>query len=96
MTWHPTTTPARPGCAPAERCVSHSLPDGGFGIPRPLVRAVLGTRVVLSIRNNLLTIGETRDFRFTPHHVGPLMLRIYDLDNNRLLIGATRIEVRAH
>ena len=41
-----------------------------------------------------LTIGETRDFRFTPQHVGPLTLSVYDLDNNGLLVGTQRIDVQ--
>ena len=40
------------------------------------------------------TIGETRDFRFTPAHAGPLTLSIYDLDNNGLLVGTQPIDVQ--
>ena len=40
-----------------------------------------------------LTIGETRDFRFTPQHPGTLTLGVYDLDNNGMLVGTQRIDV---
>jgi manganese oxidase len=40
------------------------------------------------------TIGETRDFRFTPRSTGSLTLGIYDLDNNGRLVGTQRIDVR--
>ncbi len=40
-----------------------------------------------------LTIGETRDFRFTPQHPGTLTLGVYDLDNNGMLVGTQRIYV---
>jgi FtsP/CotA-like multicopper oxidase with cupredoxin domain len=41
-----------------------------------------------------LTIGETRDFQVVPTHPGLLTLRIYDLDNNGMLVGTQPIDVR--
>jgi manganese oxidase len=40
-----------------------------------------------------LTIGETRDFRFTPKRAGTLTLGVYDLDNNGMLVGTQQIDV---
>ncbi len=42
-----------------------------------------------------LTIGETRDFRFTPTKAGTLTLGVYDADNNNLLVASQKIEVSA-
>ncbi len=43
-----------------------------------------------------LTIGETRDFRFVPSHAGRFELRVYDLDNNGMLVATQPFEVSAH
>ena len=40
-----------------------------------------------------LSVGETRDFRFTPSKPGTLTLSIYDLDNNNMLVATQRILV---
>jgi FtsP/CotA-like multicopper oxidase with cupredoxin domain len=48
-----------------------------------------------SVAIHALTIGETRDFRFTPTKPGVLTLGIYDADNNNLLVGSQKIEVSA-
>jgi FtsP/CotA-like multicopper oxidase with cupredoxin domain len=40
-----------------------------------------------------LSVGETRDFRFTPQKAGTLTLTVYDLDNNDILVGSQRIVV---
>jgi FtsP/CotA-like multicopper oxidase with cupredoxin domain len=40
-----------------------------------------------------LTIGETRDFRFTPERAGTLKIGVYDLDNNDALVASQTIEV---
>ncbi|HEV2909744.1 MAG TPA: multicopper oxidase domain-containing protein [Candidatus Eremiobacteraceae bacterium] len=42
-----------------------------------------------------LTIGETRDFRFTPVKPGVLTLGIYDADDNGQLIASQKIDVSA-
>jgi FtsP/CotA-like multicopper oxidase with cupredoxin domain len=42
-----------------------------------------------------LTVGETRDFRFTPTHPGTLTIGVYDLDNNGMLVGAQTVDVAA-
>ncbi|MBD5633297.1 MAG: hypothetical protein IAI49_02360, partial [Candidatus Eremiobacteraeota bacterium] len=42
-----------------------------------------------------LTIGETRDFRFTPSQTGTLLLGVYDLDNNGALVASQKIVVSA-
>jgi FtsP/CotA-like multicopper oxidase with cupredoxin domain len=42
-----------------------------------------------------LSVGETRDFRFTPERPGTLTLAVYDLDNNNMLVGSQRITVTA-
>ncbi len=46
------------------------------------------------VATQAFTIGETRDFRFTPHTVGPLELKVYDLDNGGMLVGTQQIDVR--
>ena len=46
-----------------------------------------------SVATHALTIGETRDFRFTPTHAGTLTLGVYDEDNNGALVASQRIEV---
>ena len=48
-----------------------------------------------SVATHGLTIGETRDFRFTPAKPGRLTLKIYDLDNNNALAASQQIEVTA-
>jgi FtsP/CotA-like multicopper oxidase with cupredoxin domain len=58
----------------------------GRDLPARLQRETIATRG--------LTIGETRDFRFTPATPGMLTLNIYDLDNNVLAASQT-IEVSA-
>ncbi len=40
-----------------------------------------------------LTIGETRDYRFTPARPGSLTLRVYDNDANGMLVATQRINV---
>ena len=47
-----------------------------------------------SVATQGLTIGETRDFRFTPTTPGTLTLNIYDLDNN-VLAASQKLEVSA-
>ncbi len=47
------------------------------------------------IATQALTIGETRDFRFTPRNAGSLTLNVYDLDHDGLLVGTQVIEVRS-
>ena len=42
-----------------------------------------------------MTIGETRDFRFVPEKAGELALRIFDNDNNGMLVGTLPITVVA-
>jgi FtsP/CotA-like multicopper oxidase with cupredoxin domain len=42
-----------------------------------------------------MTIGETRDFRFVPAAQGELSLRVYDDDNNGMLVGTLPITVTA-
>jgi hypothetical protein len=42
-----------------------------------------------------LSVGETRDFRFTPERPGTLTLSVYDGDNNNMLVGSERIIVTA-
>ena len=42
-----------------------------------------------------LTIGETRDFRFTPAKAGVLTLGVYDADNNNMLVASQKIDVSA-
>jgi FtsP/CotA-like multicopper oxidase with cupredoxin domain len=42
-----------------------------------------------------LTIGETRDFRFTPTHPGAFAIGVYDMDNNDILVGSQTIDVSA-
>jgi manganese oxidase len=46
------------------------------------------------VATQAFTIGETRDFRFTPQGVGPLELKVYDLDNGGMLVGTQPIDVR--
>jgi FtsP/CotA-like multicopper oxidase with cupredoxin domain len=46
------------------------------------------------VATQALTIGETRDFRFTPYGTGPLELKVYDLDNGSMLVGTQQIDVR--
>jgi FtsP/CotA-like multicopper oxidase with cupredoxin domain len=59
----------------------------GRDLPAQLQREMIATHG--------LTIGETRDFRFTPRMPGTLTLNIYDLDNNNVLAASQRIEVSA-
>ncbi len=42
-----------------------------------------------------LTIGETRDFRFTPASPGNLTLTIYDNSNNGMVVAAVPVVVNA-
>ena len=44
---------------------------------------------------NAMTIGETRDFQFVPQRQGRLELRVYDLDNNGMLVATLPIDVSA-
>lgn len=44
---------------------------------------------------NAMTIGETRDFQFVPQRPGRLELRVYDLDNNGMLVATQPIYVSA-
>jgi hypothetical protein len=46
------------------------------------------------VATQALTIGETRDFRFTSYGTGPLELKVYDLDNGSMLVGTQQIDVR--
>lgn len=46
------------------------------------------------IATQAFTIGETRDFRFTPHIAHQLELKVYDLDNSGMLVGTQQIDVR--
>lgn len=46
-----------------------------------------------SVATQGLTIGETRDFRFTPSSPGTLTLDIYDLDNGGMRVGSQKIDV---
>jgi len=48
-----------------------------------------------SLATHALTIGETRDFRFTPAKPGVLLLSIYDADNNNMLVASQEIDVSA-
>ncbi len=48
-----------------------------------------------TISTHALTIGETRDFRFTPTHTGTLTIGVYDMDNNDALVGSQNIEISA-
>ncbi|MBC5799573.1 MAG: multicopper oxidase domain-containing protein [Candidatus Eremiobacteraeota bacterium] len=48
-----------------------------------------------AIAIHALTIGETRDFRFTPAQAGTLTLAVYDLDNNHALVASQQIQVSA-
>jgi manganese oxidase len=57
----------------------------GRDLPERLQRETIATHG--------LTIGETRDFRFTPTTPGMLTLNIYDLDNNNVLAASQRIDV---
>jgi manganese oxidase len=59
----------------------------GRNLPARLARETDATQA--------LTIGETRDFRFTPQRPGTLVLRVYDLDNNGMLVATQRINVIA-
>ena len=45
---------------------------------------------------NAMTIGETRDFRFTPQHAGRMLLNVYDADNGGMLVGSQPIDVVAN
>ena len=46
-----------------------------------------------SVATHALTIGETRDFRFTPQHAGTLTLNVYDADDNGALVASQRVDV---
>jgi hypothetical protein len=48
-----------------------------------------------AIAIHALTIGETRDFRFTPARAGTLSVGVYDLDNNNALVATQTIDVAA-
>jgi FtsP/CotA-like multicopper oxidase with cupredoxin domain len=48
-----------------------------------------------TISTHALTIGETRDFRFTPTHTGTLTIGVYDMDNDDALVGSQNVEVSA-
>ena len=50
---------------------------------------------VPAVATHGLSVGETRDFRFTPQKPGTLTLNVYDLDNNNLLVASQRINVVA-
>ncbi len=50
---------------------------------------------VPEIATRALSVGETRDFRFTPQTAGTLTLGVYDIDNNNMLVGTQRIIVSA-
>ncbi len=45
------------------------------------------------VATHALTIGETRDFRFTPERAGTLTLNVYDADDNGALVASQRIDV---
>jgi hypothetical protein len=47
----------------------------------------------IAVATHTLTIGETRDFRFTPKHAGRLTVGVYDLDNNHALVAPQQIDV---
>ncbi len=58
-------------------------------------RDLPGALQVPQIATRGLSVGETRDFRFTPAKAGTLTLGVYDLDNNNRLVGTQRIVVTA-
>jgi FtsP/CotA-like multicopper oxidase with cupredoxin domain len=47
------------------------------------------------VATHAMTIGETRDFRFIPSHPGRLDLKVYDLDNNGMVVASKVIDVVA-
>lgn len=47
------------------------------------------------LATHALTIGETRDFSFTPVRAGTLTLGVYNLDNNGALVASQQIDVSA-
>jgi hypothetical protein len=63
------------------------LAKDGRDLPGRLQRARSATHA--------LTIGETRDFRYTPASAGKLTLTIYDDDNNGMPVATVPVIVSA-
>jgi len=69
--------------------VAHWVPlaKDGRDLPAALRRDEIAT--------NAMTIGETRDFEFTPSHPGRFALNVYDLNNNGMIVASQALDVGA-